>query len=99
MYTFESIFGSLLNSYARVRVRASLLNCSAARLSLRDVAFDFFEIDAEDGADETTTLIINVYLRNRVDIKLLYDRGSPIHDIDFSKHDLGIVSRHLLEAR
>ena len=72
---------------------------SAARLRLRDVTFHFFEIGAEYRADETATSIVNVHLRNRVNIELLRDCRFPIDDIDFAQRNLRIISRHLLEAR
>jgi hypothetical protein len=78
---------------------AFLRNRSTVRLRLRDVTFHFFEIDAEYSADETATSIVNVHLRNRVNVKLLYDGGSPIDDVDLAQRNLGITPRHLLEAR
>jgi len=43
---------------------AFLPNRSTVRLRVSDVTFHFFEIDAEYGADETATSIVNVHLRN-----------------------------------
>ena len=65
-------------------MRASLRNRSAIRLRLRDVAFHFFKIDAEHGADETAASIVNVHLRNRMNVELLRDRRFPIDDIDLA---------------
>src|SRR5437764_9568820 len=46
---------------------------SAVRLRLRDVTFHSFKIDAEHGPNETAISIVNVHLRNRVNIELLRD--------------------------
>ena len=78
---------------------AFLRNRSAVRLRLRDVTFHFFKIDAEHGANETATSIVNVHLRNRVNVELLRDCRFPIDDIDLAQRNLGIIPRHLLEAR
>jgi hypothetical protein len=82
-----------------VRVRALQRNRSAARFRVRDVTFHFFEIDAEYSADETATAIVNVHLRNRVNVELLHDCRFPIDDVDLAQRNLGITPRHLLEAR
>ena len=76
-----------------------LRNWSAVRLRLRDVTFHFFKIDAEYGANETAASIVNVHLRNRVNVELLCDCRFPIDDIDLAERNLGIIPRHLLEAR
>ena len=66
---------------------------------MRDVTFHFFEIHAEYSADETATSIVNVHLRNRVNVELLHDRRFPIDDVDLAQRNLGITPRQLLEAR
>ena len=78
---------------------AFLPNRSTVRLRVSDVTFHFFEIDAEYSADETATSIVNVHLRNRVNVELLRDCRFPIDDIDLAQRYLGITPRHLLEAR
>lgn len=78
---------------------AFLRDRSTVLLRLRDVTFHFFEIDAQYSADQTATSIVNVYLRNRVDIELLHDYRFPIDDVDLAQRNLGITPRHLLEAR
>ena len=78
---------------------AFLGNLSAVRLRLRDVALHLFKIDAEHGPNETATSIVNVHLRNRVNVELLCDCRFPIDDIDLAERNLGIIPRHLLEAR
>src|SRR5215469_8437489 len=83
----------------RTRECAFLHNLSAVRLRPRDVTFHSFNIAAEYSADETTTSIVNVHLRNRVKVELLRDCRFPVDDIYFAQRNLGIVSRHLLEAR
>ena len=74
-------------------------NRSAAGLRLCDVAFNQFGVDADDSADEAATAIVNVHLRNPVNVELLRDCSSPINDVDFAERDLGIACRHLLQAR
>jgi len=76
-----------------------LRNWSAVRLRLRNVTFHFFKIDAEYSADETATSIVNVHLRNRVNVELLRDCRFPTDDIDLAQRNLGIAPHHLLEAR
>jgi len=78
---------------------AFLHDWSAVRLGLRDVTFHFFKIAAEHSADETATSIVNVHLRNRVNVEFLHDCRFPIKDIYLAKRNLSIVSRHLLETR
>ena len=78
---------------------AFLRNRSAVRFRLRDITFHSLKIAAEYSADEPATSIVNVHLRNRVNIELLHDSRFPIDDIDLAQRDLGIVSRHLIEAR
>ena len=78
---------------------AFLPNRSAARLRLRDVAFHAFKIHAEYSTHETAASIVNIYLRNGVNIELLHDCRFPIDDIYLAQRNLGIVSRQLLEAR
>ena len=72
---------------------------SVARLRLCHKTFYLVEIDAHDSADEAAVAVVNVHLRNRVNIELLRDCSSPIHDVDLAQRDLGIISHHLLQAR
>src|SRR5262245_27506969 len=82
----------------RTRERAVLRNWSAVRLRLRDVTLYSFKIAAEYSAGQTATSIVNVYLRNRVNVELLRDCSPPIDDINLAQGNLWIISRHLLEA-
>jgi hypothetical protein len=71
----------------------------AACLCSRDVASDFFEIGADHSANEAATTVVHVHLRNRVNIKLLHNSGSPIDDVNLPQRNIGIASRHFLQAR
>ena len=83
----------------RRRECAFLRNRLAVRLRLRDVTPYFLKIAAEYRADETATSIVNVHLRNRVNVELLHHCRFPIDDIYLPQRNLGIISRQLLEAR
>lgn len=82
---------------ARAIARVACL-VSAIRFRLRDVSFDFFEIDAEHSADKTATPIVHVHLWNRADVELLHNGCCPINDVDLAERDFAIASRHLFEA-
>jgi hypothetical protein len=73
-------------------------DCSAAGFRLRDITFDLFEIDASNGANQNAPAIINVNLRNRVEVELPCHWRSPIDDADLAQRNLRIASRHLLQT-
>src|SRR5206468_2399007 len=71
---------------------------SAAGSCLRDVTFNRVDVSAINGSDKTASAIIDVNLRNRVDVELLYHCGSPIHDVDLAQCNVRIASCHLLQT-
>ena len=71
---------------------------SAAGFRLRYVILDLVDIGADNGADESATAIVNINLRNRVDVVLLYHRRLPVDDVDLAQRNLRIGSCHLLQA-
>ncbi len=56
----------------------SIRTSSAAGLRLRYVTLDLFGIGADNGADELAAAIVNVNLRNRVDVVLPHHRRLPL---------------------
>jgi len=72
---------------------------SAAGLRWRDVSFDAVEIKATNRADEGAPAIINVNLRNGVNVELLRHGCFPPDDVDLAQRYLRIGLRHLLQAR
>ena len=72
---------------------------SAAGLRWRDVSFDAVEIKATNRADEAAPAIINVNLRNGVNMELLRHGCSPPDDVDLAQRYVRIGLRHLLQAR
>ena len=65
---------------------------------MRDVTLDLLDVGTDDGADETPAAIVNVNLRNRVNVVLLRHRRVPIDDVDLAQRNLRIGSCHLLQA-
>ena len=79
----ESNIRLAIDSYTHVRVRVRAQG-STVGLRLRDVTFHFFEVNAQRGANETAISIVNVHLRDRVNVELLRDSRSPIDDINLA---------------
>src|SRR5204863_4767886 len=75
-----------------------LLGASAAGFRLRYVTLNLFGVGPENGTNEKTPTIVNVNLRNRVNVELFHDRRVPIDDVDFAQRNLRIRLRHLLQA-
>src|ERR1700730_7069760 len=71
---------------------------SAAGFRLRDVALNLFDVGADNGADEMAAAIVDVNLRNRVDVVLPHHRRVPVNDVDLAQHNLRIGFCHLLQA-
>ena len=75
--------------------RASCQIQLTAGFGLRYVTPDLVEIGTNNGADKTATAIVNVNLRDGVDVVLLHHRRVPIDDVDLAQRNLRIVSCHL----
>src|SRR4029450_13096475 len=71
---------------------------SAAGFCLRDVTLDLLDVGTDNGADQATAAIVNVDLRNRVDVVLLHHRRFPVDDVDLAQRYLRIGPCHLLQA-
>src|SRR6266404_5753198 len=71
---------------------------SAAGFRLCYVTPDLFDVGADNGANETAAAIVNVNLRDRVDVVLPRHRRVPIDDVDLAQRNLRIGSCHLLQA-
>src|SRR5215211_424811 len=71
---------------------------SAAGFRLRYQTADLFNLYAHDGAEETTLPIVNVNLRNRVNVVLPRHRCVPINDVDLAQRNLRVGLCHLLQA-
>src|SRR5436309_1955216 len=59
---------------------------------------DRIDVSAINRSDKTASAIIDVNLRNRVDVELLYHCGSPIDDVDLAQRNVRIASCHLLQT-
>ena len=57
---------------------------SASGLSLRYVTLNLVDIGADNGPNQTAPAVVNVNLRNRVDVKLPRHRRFPIDDVDLA---------------
>jgi hypothetical protein len=75
-----------LDSHARVRVRACVVNQPAC-FRLGDAIFRFVEIDT----DEPTIPTVNVYLRDRINAELLHHGRSRINALKQNAVDLDAV--------
>ena len=63
------------------------VNPPRLQLGFGDVILHCVRIDASDGADQFAFAIVNLNMRNRIQVELLRHRRLPIDDVDLAQHD------------